>query len=637
MDLFSVFLLIPAILFLWYFLGPKPSSNRTPDANPSSGGSYATCSEVVKSQDEGVDGGLVIIYGSQTGTAEAYAKTLLQEARRNKIPCKIVDAAECVFDRLPTEKAVIFVLATYGEGEPTDSAREMHEWLFDADRENDDFSGLKYAVFGLGDSQYKHFCQTGREFDARLEQIGATRAYELGIGDADRSLEDDFDLWKSSLWGTFAPIFGLTAVEDTNTPVEPTMAIDYPEGAQPAATPFPKMASALEPTQKQPVYARVAVNVEMLKGVEDRSTRHIEIDVSESAITYQAGDHAGILPCNPDAVVADYANVLGLSDAQLDRVVILYSREAKAKRTVLPAKVTLRTALKWYVDLCGAPRKSALRAFAHYCTDDSEKENFLSHLMVSEESTAKYHKLHSKVRTVHGFLRKYKSCKVPIDHFLEMMPRITPRYFSIASDQLRHGKRIHLTVALVADGLCTSWLTKLSPGDVVPIFVRKSTFHLPVRAKDRPIVMIGPGTGVAPLIGFMHRRAAWQEKKQVIGKALMFFGCRNSQEDYIHREVMEESLASGVISTLALAFSREGPKKVYVQHRIMEHAAEVNQVIADGGNVYICGDAKHMAKDVEETLVKILVQHGGMTEEKAKEKLNRMEKTDRFLKDVWTS
>eukprot|EP00759_Apiculatamorpha_spiralis_P045223 PhF_6_TR42105/c0_g1_i1/m.63570/K00327/POR; NADPH-ferrihemoprotein reductase len=632
-TLLALLIAIPtlAVLYFMFFRGTSssgPSVKTSEYSSPSKQSAPATTTSTPAGPR------VTIIFGSQTGTAEIFAKTLSREASKNEIPHRLVDAVEYNYDDLENEKVVVFVAATYGEGEPTDSMKGFFEYLNSPEREGSDYTNVGFTVFGLGDSNYKYYNLIGKNLEKRMLELKSKRLYPLGLGDASKNLEEDFDGWKANMWSPIAQAFGITLKVESEEPTAPTMKIIFNDDP-PAPLPFPKMASALEPTQKQPVYAKVISNKELLRNTTERSTKHVELDVTETAITYQSGDHAGVMPCNPDHVVDDYIRILGIPAENVDRVMLLVPLTSLAARTTLPQKVTVRTALKWYVDLCGYPKKSALRCFAHYCTDPREKEDFLSHLRISDESTAKYHKLQSKVRTVFGFLRKYQSCKVPLDHFFEMMPRIAPRYFSIASDQLKQGKTIYLTVGLVESGLCTQWLTSVQSGDLVPIFIRKSNFHLPMRAKDRPIIMVGAGTGVAPLIGFLHRRAAWKAKDQVLGNAMLFFGCRNLNEDYIYRDVVEGALAAGTLSTLCLAFSRNADEpKVYVQSRIRQHSDAVWQVLSSGGNVYVCG-AKKMGHDVEEALLDVLKEKGGMNQAKAEEFLQKMEKTEKYLTDTW--
>ena len=231
----------------------------------------------------------------------------------------------------------------------------------------------------------------------------------------------------------------------------------------------------------------------------------------------------------------------------------------------------------------------------------------------------------------------FPSTKVPLDLFYEMMPRTQPRWYSIASDSLFHGKHVHMCLAVSDGGLCSAFMKDKTVGAKVPCFLRKSTFHLPSRDKKRPMVMIGPGTGVAPMVGFLYRKLKWQETGHELGSCRFYFGCRKQSEDYIYEDLMERCKEKGVISALRVAFSRDQAEKVYVQNLVAQDAKEIWEVVEAGGNIYICGDAKNMAKQVEDELVKILVNEGGMSKQAAEDKLNKMEKSQKYLKDVWTS
>jgi NADPH-ferrihemoprotein reductase len=327
--------------------------------------------------------------------------------------------------------------------------------------------------------------------------------------------------------------------------------------------------------------------------------------------------------------------VLKVSEADADRVIALVPLNKSTQRTALPAKVSVRTALQWYFDLCGPPKKATLRAFAHHCKDPQERENFLKLLRVNPESQEQYRKLQQKVRTTFGFLRKYPSCEVPLAFFMEQMPRVVPRYFSISSDQLLRDKSIVITAAVLADGVCTQMLKNSPVGTQVPVFVRKSNFHLPLRAKNRPLILIGPGTGVAPLIGFLERRTVWKNRKNELGECILFFGCRNKAGDFIYEDTFSEAQSAGVLTSLEVAFSRDQSNKIYVQNKLQDRAADVWRLIEAGGGIYVCGDARHMARDVDTTLEKIVREQGKKSDPAAF--LAALQKSDRYLRDVWSS
>lgn len=581
---------------------------------------------------------VLILFGSQTGTAEMFAKTLHREAGLLGVPSRLQDMEDYSTHSLEDEKMVIFVVATYGEGEPTDSAKNFHDYLMDDARSlGSELAKTKYAVFALGDKQYKLFCEEGVVIDNRMKALGAQRVYGLGQGDAGSNIEEEFDVWRKDLWPAVAHAMKLKLKEESDEPYVCELNLKYVDPASASKDPFPKVASAVEPTQKLPVYGVVAENTELLKGdnKDGRSVRHIALDISDTLISYQAGDHLGVLPCNRPELVDKYLARLAIDEAEAAKIITLQDKKFK---NVFPARASIRTVLTWYIDLAGVPKKSTLRAFAHCCTDAEQKSDLLTALQVTPEGKERYHKLAAKCRNMLGFLEEYPSCTVPINLFFEVMPRMAPRYFSIASDQLSQPKQIFITVALVEGGVCTTMLSEAAIGARIPIFVRKSNFHLPLRDKKRPVIMIGPGTGVAPLVGFLHRRRVWQEKNNELGEAAFFFGCRNKADDYLYEEFIGKALEDKIISELHVAFSRDQAEKVYVQHLVKQNADTVWRILDEGkGNLYICGDAKHMAKDVEKALVEIIMAKGGLTTDAAKAYITKLEKSDRFLKDVWSA
>lgn len=618
-----------------------------------------------------------VIYGSNTGTAELFAKTLRSEASSRGFDVRCVDGATVpallqepdandpealeIPRTLGPEKNIILVLATYGEGDPTDSCVDLVEALRRTAKAVQGtpvkpLAGFNVAVFGLGDSSYKYFCKVGSDVAALLEQLGATLMLDRGEGDARFDLEESFDQWREELWGPLSAATGVNGVASGRA-VEPDLTFNYvdaPENAD-IVRPFPPPASAMEPSLKTPFVAKIVMKEEIVNAPPARSnsearsrTLHVELDINGARITYQAGDHLGLLPAHSDALVQAYLDALHITAEDAQRVVELTSKARANQRAspanTLPRRVTLSVALKWYVALAAAPKKATLRVLAQYCTDEAERDAFRA--LLSGNDAVEFRGVLQKHRTVLHFLRAFPSCRVPIGHFLEVMPRTAPRYFSVASDQLAHPTTVRIVVGLVEGGLCSELLDTLSVGDAVHIFVRKSTFHLPLRHKAKPVIMIGAGTGLAPYIGFCERRAAWRTRKTALGAGVVVFGCRRRSEDFIFEKELtawaDPSNATNdgrVLTHLLTAFSREQDKKVYVQHLVAEHAAAMAELITkQGAYVYICGDATNMASAVEQALLDaVLVGAEGMPPPAAAELLKRMEKEGRFLKDVWTA
>nr|AAP37031.1 P450 reductase [Trypanosoma brucei brucei] len=622
---------IGVVMLTWLFVSICTRKSKADDMH-----NEPLLSKHANSKLMGVDGRVLVLYGSQTGTAEMFARNLTREGSRRGFPLKVLDIEKYQASNLVKEKRVIIVCATYGDGEPTDPMVEFHDWLMSDSRVmGEELSGVRYTVFGLGDRQYVNFCREGITVDRRMSELGAQRFYPLGRGDYSDDIEEDFDKWRSGLWPALSTELALDVKSGEEGPVAPECCMKALESSDEAPLPFPKADPRQEPTQRLPSWVPVKVNKELLSNATGRSTRLIEFDTSETVISYQAGDHLGVLPSNPSEMVNTYLRVLGVSEQESSQVISLENKNTG--ECVFPCRASIRTALTWYIDLAGPPKKSTLRAFAHHCTDPVEKDTLLKLLSTEPESVEAYGKLVLELRTVLGFLQRFKSMSPPLSFFLEMMPRIAPRYFSISSDSLTHPTSVAITVAVVEGGLCTNLLQQAAVGQNIPVFVRKSNFHLPLRAKDRQIIMIGPGTGVAPFIGFLHRRSAWLEKGNKVGDALLFFGCRRREEDHIYADFMEKCLSNGALSVRDVAYSREQADKVYVQHRLAARGKEVWEIISRGGNVYVCGDAKNMARDVEKQLLDIAQKYGAMKEDEATALLEKLATDERYLKDVWTA
>jgi NADPH-ferrihemoprotein reductase len=696
----------------------------------------ATSSEVAGKQSTGgisekaATARVHVVFGSATGTAEGYARALVQETQERNCPAALWDAEEFYQEYFSTAltplqtssssssssvvpfEVVLFILATTGDGEPTDNFRKMYssftEAIKSASGENSNKTGEMaaysaagvfrqrfFAVFGLGDTSYKYYNKIAVDVDEWLgTKFASQRLVPIGLGDAkDPAQEDHFDTWKELVWDALDTQCSITLSEASRVPrpLENVFVLEDDqtgESTGAARLVYTAPPSHLEPSLKHPLMARVLQKRELLTrqptvkaagqhsihdgglssdysaavpGIFGRScppfeesTILLEVSIEGSGIVYQGGDHCAIYPSNPKRIVDGYLDVLRVSPEDSEKLVKLCTRvNAKARASLqntLPGHVSLRLALAHYLDLAGKVRKSTLRQLAKFCSDEHERRVFNA-LIQSLSSSAGLREPKtpffndgseipdpSNFRIVLDYLNYFKSCTVPLANFFELMPRMQPRYYSIASDQLTHKSSIQLIIKMERGGLTSEFLAhSVNVGDFIPIFVRKSSFHLPLNAKLRPIVMIGPGTGVAPLLGFCYRRRGWLLKNNALGEAVLFFGCRRRTEDDIAAEFTASFLSGGELSASFTAYSREQDDKVYVQHLIAQHAAQLaDMLLKRDGAVYICGDASRMAKDVERALLdEVLVKAGGLSRHVAGAVLKRMEKSDRFLKDVW--
>ncbi|KAM7348675.1 cytochrome P450 reductase isoform 1-T1 [Cochliomyia hominivorax] len=595
---------------------------------------------------------LVVFYGSQTGTAEEFAGRLAKEGIRYRMKGMVADPEECDMEELLQLKDIsnslaVFCLATYGEGDPTDNAMEFYEWITNGDA---DLTGLNYAVFGLGNKTYEHYNKVAMYVDKRLEELGATRVFELGLGDDDANIEDDFITWKDRFWPTVCDFFGIEGggeevlIRQFRLLEQPDIQPDRIYTGEIAR--LHSMQNQRPPfDSKNPFLAPVTVNRELHKGG-DRSCMHIELNIEGSKMRYDAGDHVAMYPINDK----DLVDRLGkLCQADLDTIFSLINTDTdSSKKHPFPCPTTYRTALTHYLEITAIPRTHILKELAEYCTDDADKEFLRNMASITPEGKEKYQSwIQDSCRNIVHILEDIKSCKPPIDHVCELLPRLQPRYYSISSSSKLYPTNVHITAVLVQyktptgrinKGVATTYLKEKQPsaGEVkVPVFIRKSQFRLPTKP-ETPIIMVGPGTGLAPFRGFIQERQYLRDEGKVVGDTILYFGCRKKSEDFIYQEELEEYVKKGTL-TLKTAFSRDQEKKIYVTHLIEEDADLLWKVLGENkGHFYICGDAKNMAVDVRNILVKIISTKGNMSEADAVQYLKKMEAQKRYSADVWS-
>ncbi|XP_039958279.1 NADPH--cytochrome P450 reductase isoform X2 [Bactrocera neohumeralis] len=509
---------------------------------------------------------------------------------------------------------------------------------------------LQMRVFGLGNKTYEHYNKMAIYVDQRLEELGATRVFELGLGDDDANIEDDFITWKDRFWPAVCDFFGIEGGG------EEVLMRQYRLLEQPNVQPdriYTGEIARLHSLQNQrppfdaknPFLAPIIVNRELHKGG-DRSCMHIELDINGSKMRYDAGDHVAMYPINDTELVEKLGK---LCNADLDTVFSLINTDTdSSKKHPFPCPTTYRTALKHYLEITAIPRTHILKELAEYCTDDADKEFLRSMSSIAPEGKEKYQSwIQDACRNIVHILEDIKSCKPPIDHICELLPRLQPRYYSISSSSKLHPNHVHVTAVLVQyktptgrinNGVATTYLKKKQPGDEdvrVPVFIRKSQFRLPTKP-EIPIIMVGPGTGLAPFRGFIQERQHLRDEGKNVGDTILYFGCRKRSEDYIYEEELEEFIKKGTL-TMKAAFSRDQSEKVYVTHLIEKDADLIWNVIGENkGHFYICGDAKNMAVDVRNILVKILVSKGSMSEADAVQYLKKMEAQKRYSADVWS-
>lgn len=639
----------------WYFMRSRKKEEepiRSYSIQPTTVSTATTAENSFIKKLKASGRSLVVFYGSQTGTAEEFAGRLAKEGIRYRMKGMVADPEECDMEELLQMKDIsnslaVFCLATYGEGDPTDNAMEFYEWITNGDA---DLTGLNYAVFGLGNKTYEHYNKVAIYVDKRLEELGATRVFELGLGDDDANIEDDFITWKDRFWPSVCDFFGIEGGGE-EVLIRQFRLLEQPD-VQPDRI-YTGEIARLHSMQNQrppfdaknPFLAPVIVNRELHNGG-GRSCMHIELNIEGSKMRYDAGDHVAMYPINDKDLVERLGK---LCQANLETVFSLINTDTdSSKKHPFPCPTTYRTALTHYLEITAVPRTHILKELAEYCTDEADKELLRSMASITPEGKEKYQKwIQDSSRNIVHILEDIKSCKPPIDHICELLPRLQPRYYSISSSSKLYPTNVHITAVLVHydtptgrvnKGVATTYLKEKQPaaGEVkVPVFIRKSQFRLPTKP-ETPIIMVGPGTGLAPFRGFIQERQFLRDEGKIVGDTVLYFGCRKKSEDFIYKEELDQYVEKGIL-TLKTAFSRDQEKKVYVTHLIEQDADLLWKVIGENkGHFYICGDAKNMAVDVRNILVKILSTKGNMSEADAVQYLKKMEAQKRYSADVWS-
>lgn len=599
---------------------------------------------------------LVVFYGSQTGTGEEFAGRLAKEGIRYKMRGMVADPEECDMEELTKLKEIpnslaVFCVATYGEGDPTDNAMEFYEWLKTSDP---DLTGLNYAVFGLGNKTYEHYNAVAIYLDKRLEQLGACRVFELGLGDDDANIEDDFITWKDKFWPAVCEKYNIESTGEEELTRQFSLVTHAPDEISPNNV-FTGEIARLHSLQvqrppydaKNPFLAQITVNKELHKGG-DRSCLHVELDISDSKMRYEAGDHVAVYPINDENLVKRLGE---LTNANLDEIFSLINTDQEStKKNPFPCPTSYRTALSHYVEITALPRTHILRELVEYCTDEEDKKKLLLMSTNSQDGKALYQSfVVDACRNIVHILEDIPSCKPPLDHICELLPRLQPRYYSISSSPKLHPETVHITAVVVQyktptgrvnKGVATTWLAqhKPEPGKPlprVPVYIRKSQFRLPMQTHT-PIVMVGPGTGLAPFRGFLQERAHARAQGKEVALNVLYFGCRHKDQDYIYQEELEEYEKNGDVK-LNIAFSRDQAQKVYVTHLLEKDLDQLWDIIGNqNGHFYICGDAKNMAVDVRNIVLRAIQEKGGRTESDAVQFLKKLESMKKYSADVWS-
>lgn len=625
------------------------------------GSSVATGSE--KDADDGTRTKLTVFYGTQTGTSERYAREVVAHARARygdavrarAIDLETVDAMGAE-DALQAETGcAVFLQSTYGDGEPTDTSQDFVYWARDAANDGrmpDLLESLTFSVFGLGNRSYEQFNAAAKMVHNALIGLGAKPLLKLHLGDDDQCLEQDFENWIEAFWPAFETKFGLHSDGgDEDLPRYDVVMMDGGDGERAAATQAAKYEkehsnARVAATATHPFLAPVKVVRELYGNGADRSCVHVDFNISGTSLHYKTGDHLGVFAENGADIVKRVAKTLKCDVDSVFRLEKPIDAPASLPEP-FATPMTVGGAIARYADVLSMPRKQALAALASVASDkDAKKLAFLASPAGKDEFAKYITKPHRSLLEV---MEDYPSAVPDLGLFFgAIAPRLAPRFYSISSSPAADKNIVTATVAVVKEkvatgreheGVASTFLQRAAEGQKIPIFVRTSTFRLP-QNPEAPIIMIGPGTGYAPFRGFLQERTALKASGAKLGPAMLFFGCRNKDKDFMYEAEMQAALEDGVITSLDVAFSRDGPKKVYVQDKIIEKASTVYPIVKgtvgkNEGAVYICGDAKNMARDVNKALLSVLMREGDYAAHEAEEILRRLKNEFRYHQDVW--
>ena len=540
-----------------------------------------------------------VYFATQSGNAERLAKKAAKLLKSKGHAAEVLSLEKATPAALATQENALVLAATYGEGDAPDGVTAFQNALFSEGAPA--LTTLRYSVFALGDKTYEHFCKFGIELDERLSSLGATRLLERVESDVE--VDEPFERWMQELDAR------LSTQQDVAQMAAPTAA-----AALPAAVAEPEQTH----TRDLPFHATIKQRAPLTTGISSKLTIHLSLGLEDSTVHYVAGDACGVIAQNDPALVEDILKLLPFDPQQ-------------GVELAKVGSVSVREALLHHVQPTRLTRKM-VQAFA-----EKAQCKTLGALLPAEQGAHLESFMYD--RGLVDLLEEYPGVITNPGELIAMLPKLAPRLYSISSSPAAHGREVHCTVAVVRyrshnrerGGIASTMLAeRTAVGGQVPIYIQPNKrFRLP--AAEVPMIMIGPGTGIAPFRSFLHERQALGHK----GRNWLFFGERSAQTDYLYCDELQKMAADGHLTRLDTAFSRDQEHKIYVQDRMLEQGALLWSWLSDGGQVYVCGDASRMAKDVDAALHMVVETHGGMDHEAAKDFVSQMHDDRRYHRDVY--
>jgi len=534
---------------------------------------------------------LHILYGSQTGNAEALAQTAAKSARAKGLVPVVQALGDVDLDVFATMRHVLIVTSTYGEGEMPDNAQLFWDAISASTAPRLD--QMHFAVLAIGDTGYDGFCQAGKFIDMRLEQLGAKRVVDRI--DCDIDYEEPSSEWLNSSMPQFAASAGSSGTVLESAPEAPV----------------------IPGSNKSNPYAAALITNKRLSGEQSaKDIRHFEFDLSDSGLKYEAGDALGVIPVNEPSLVS----------------LLLTQLNADYQTPVPGFDRSLGDLLTYQFEISEPSRK--LIEWVGQNTTNQE----LRHVLQHDDKDALGVWLWGKDTLDLLQLELTRTLTVP--EFVALLRPLQHRAYSISSSSKAHPNQVHLTVASVRyhsggrnrGGVCSTYLAeRVRRGEKPAIFISPNkAFRVPAN-NSAPLIMVGPGTGIAPFRAFLQERQATGAQ----GKNWLFFGDQHQEHDFIYQDELLAWRDNGLLTRLDLAFSRDQEKKIYVQSRMLEQGAELYAWLQEGAYLYVCGDASRMAKDVDNALYEVVRQFGGLSTERAADYVDQLKKEKRYLRDVY--
>ncbi|MHB9329916.1 NADPH-dependent assimilatory sulfite reductase flavoprotein subunit [Phytobacter ursingii] len=538
---------------------------------------------------------ITLLSASQTGNARRVAEALRDDLLAAKLNVKLVSAGDYKFKQIANEKLLIVVASTQGEGEPPEEAVALHKFLFS--KKAPKLNGTAFAVLGLGDTSYEFFCQAGKDFDSKLAELGAERL--LDRVDADVEFQAAAAEWRARV------VEVLKARVPKETPAQAAV----------TATGAVNEVFSSPYTKEEPLTATLSVNQKITGRDSEKDVRHIEIDLGDSGLRYQPGDALGVWYQNDPALVKELIELLWLKGDE----------PVSVDGKTLP----LSEALQWHFELT----VNTGNIVENYATL-TRSESLLP--LVGDKAKLQ----HYAATTPIVDMVRFSPAQLDAGALTGLLRPLTPRLYSIASSQAEVETEVHVTVGVVrydiegrarAGGASSFLADRVEEEGEVRVFIEHNdNFRLPANP-ETPVIMIGPGTGIAPFRAFMQQRAA----EGAEGKNWLFFGNPHFTEDFLYQVEWQRYVKEGVLNRIDLAWSRDQKEKIYVQDKLRQQGAELWRWINDGAHIYVCGDANRMAKDVEQALLDVIAEFGAMDAEAADEYLSELRVERRYQRDVY--